>query len=83
MEQLGRIPKGGGLEIYGIRNVDLKIPTTCPEVPPEVLIPRNAWKDPSGSHAKAKGLVGRFIENFQQFASNVPANVREDGPRTG
>ncbi|MEE8326700.1 MAG: phosphoenolpyruvate carboxykinase (ATP), partial [candidate division NC10 bacterium] len=60
-----------------------EIPTACPEVPPEVLTPRNTWTDPNAYDAKAKELAGRFIENFQQFASDVPANVQEGGPRMG
>lgn len=60
-----------------------QIPTACPEVPPEVLTPRNTWTDPNAYDAKAKELAGRFIENFQQFASDVPANVQEGGPRMG
>ncbi len=60
-----------------------EIPTACPEVPHEVLTPRNTWKDPNAYETKAKELAARFIENFQQFASDVPANVQEGGPRMG
>ncbi len=59
------------------------MPTTCPDVPPEVLKPRNTWKDPIAYDAKAKELATKFVESFRQFANEVPENVREGGPRVG
>ncbi len=60
-----------------------QIPTACPEVPSEVLMPRNTWKDPHAYDLKAKELAAKFIQNFQQFAKDVPGNVQEGGPRMG
>lgn len=60
-----------------------QIPTACPDVPPEVLIARNTWKDSNAYDAKAKELAGRFIENFRQFANNLSAAVQEGSPRAG
>ena len=56
------------------------IPTRCPGVPPEVLMPRNTWPDPSAYDAQAKDLARMFAKNFEQFANLVPAEVREAGP---
>ena len=58
----------------------LELPRTCPGVPPELLNPRNTWKDKSAYDAKARELAGLFLKNFERF-SDAPAAVREAGPR--
>ena len=56
----------------------LQIPTRCPGVPPEILNPRNAWKDKSAYDRQAADLAGRFEKNFRQF--EVPEGIRAAGP---
>jgi len=46
----------------------LHIPKECPDVPAEILNPKNTWSDPAAYDAKAKHLVGLFENNYQQFA---------------
>ena len=46
----------------------LHIPIECPDVPKEILNPKNTWSDASAYDAKAKHLVGLFEDNYQQFA---------------
>jgi phosphoenolpyruvate carboxykinase (ATP) len=58
----------------------IHVPQTCPDVPAEVLQPRNTWKDPHAYDAQAKKLAGMFVENFGQFANDVSAEVRAAGP---
>ncbi len=41
----------------------LSVPRTCPEVPPEVLLPRQTWKDPEAYDRKARELLQRFQEH--------------------
>ncbi|MBI3913852.1 MAG: phosphoenolpyruvate carboxykinase [Chloroflexi bacterium] len=60
-----------------------QVPTQCPEVPPEVLIPRNTWADKAAYDAQAKKLAGEFVKNFEQFAGDVPASVVKAGPSAG
>lgn len=56
------------------------IPTTCPDVPSEVLIPRNTWQDKEAYDRQAADLATRFKKNFQQFT--LPSEeVRNAGPR--
>jgi len=45
----------------------LKMPTTCPEVPPAILNPRNTWSDQHLYDTKANELAIAFVENFKQF----------------
>ena len=58
----------------------VEVPTECPDVPAELLQPRNLWKDKAVYDAKARELAERFAGNFNQFA-DVAANVRTAGPR--
>lgn len=58
----------------------LEIPTTCPDVPSELLTPENTWKDKKAYQSKAKELVGLFKENFKQFVNDVPDEVKAAEP---
>ncbi len=58
----------------------LEIPTSCPEVPSEVLIPRNTWKNQTDYDVKAKDLAARFAKNFEKF-SIMPDAIKNAGPR--
>lgn len=62
--------------IFGVH-----IPTQCPDVPAEVLIPRNTWEDKDAFDAMAKKLAREFAQNFEQFAKDVPEGVRGAGPK--
>ena len=57
----------------------LVIPTSCPDVPSELLNPRNAWADKQAYDAQARLLAAKFEENFVKF--DAPENVRAAGPR--
>jgi len=55
-------------------------PTTCPDVPSEVLIPRNTWVDKEAYDRQASDLAARFKKNFTQFT--LPSDeIRNAGPR--
>jgi phosphoenolpyruvate carboxykinase (ATP) len=56
----------------------LSIPLSCPDVPAELLNPRNAWKDARAYDAQAAMLAEKFEKNFAKF--EAPAEVREAGP---
>ena len=61
--------------VFGLRS-----PISCPDVPSEVLIPRNTWKDKEAYDRMAADLAERFKKNFQQFT--LPSDeVRNAGPR--
>ncbi|HEY1159121.1 MAG TPA: phosphoenolpyruvate carboxykinase (ATP) [Terracidiphilus sp.] len=56
----------------------LHIPVSCPDVPAQVLNPRNAWADKAAYDTLAADLAGRFVANFHQF--EAPEAVRAAGP---
>ncbi|MDZ7344086.1 MAG: phosphoenolpyruvate carboxykinase [candidate division KSB1 bacterium] len=59
----------------------LHIPVNCPNVPSEVLKPRNTWKDSNAYDEKALHLARLFHKNFEQFASAVAEEIRGAGPQ--
>ncbi len=58
----------------------LRIPTSCPGVPSEVLIPRNTWVDGDAYDFQAAALADLFKKNFQQFTL-ASEDVKAAGPR--
>lgn len=56
------------------------VPEECPDVPSEILNPRNTWKDKAAYDKKAAELAVRFAENFKKF-KNVPSEIAEAGPK--
>ncbi|MCD6527140.1 MAG: phosphoenolpyruvate carboxykinase [Desulfuromonas sp.] len=58
----------------------LHIPQSCPDVPAEILNPRNTWEDKAAYDAKATGLAKAFHANFEKFADGVTEEIRNAGP---
>jgi phosphoenolpyruvate carboxykinase (ATP) len=59
------------------------VPVSCPDVPPEVLTPRNTWRDKDEYDRKARELARLFNENFKKYADGVSAAVRAAAPVAG
>jgi phosphoenolpyruvate carboxykinase (ATP) len=59
----------------------LDVPANCPDVPADVLKPRNTWADPAAYDAQADRLAKMFAENFKTFEATVGAEVKGAGPR--
>ncbi len=60
-----------------------EVPTSCPRVPSEVLIPENTWKDKGAYQAMARKLAGLFHQNFREYADQASAEIRAAAPRVG
>ena len=58
----------------------MDVPTTCPGVPDEVMIPKNTWKDKKAYEETAKKLAASFVENFKKY-THMPKEVVEAGPK--
>ena len=57
----------------------LSIPVSCPEVPAEILNPRNAWADKAAYDRQAADLAARFEANFEKFDASEA--IRAAGPK--
>jgi phosphoenolpyruvate carboxykinase (ATP) len=54
---------------------------SCPDVPAEVMDPRESWADKAAYDAKAKHLSELFRNNFKQFEDGVSEAVKNAGPK--
>lgn len=63
-------------EVFG-----LEMPNTCPNVPDELLHPRNTWSDKSAYDTKASDLANKFNANFEQFADNASEEILAAAPQ--
>ena len=59
----------------------MAMPTTCPNVPSELLSPRNTWADKDAYDAKAKDLAGQFINNFKKYADFASEEILAGAPK--
>ncbi|MGD0095077.1 MAG: phosphoenolpyruvate carboxykinase (ATP) [Terracidiphilus sp.] len=57
----------------------LSIPLSCPDVPAEILNPRNSWADKEAYDRTAADLAARFEANFQKFDASEA--IRAAGPK--
>jgi len=62
-------------------NFGLLVPECVPDVPDEILMPRNTWADKEAYDAQAARLVTMFKENFKQFEDLVTDDIKAAGPR--
>jgi len=60
---------------------NIYVPESCPEVPSEILSPRNTWADPEEYDKTARMLAEKFRANFSKF-KDVPASIANSGPLT-
>lgn len=58
----------------------LAIPTSAPEVPSEVLNPRDTWADKAAYDAQAAKLAAEFHKNFKRFEGSASAAIKGAGP---
>ena len=58
----------------------VSVPTSCPGVPEELLIPRNTWSDKDAYDKTAKKLANLFHQNFEQYKSGTSEKIVTAGP---
>jgi phosphoenolpyruvate carboxykinase (ATP) len=68
-----------GYQRHPVFNLDM--PTSCLDVPSEVLNPRSTWTDKAAYDVQARRLATMFIENFKTFAGDVDPAVVAAGPK--
>ena len=62
-------------EVFG-----LSMPKACPNVPNDVLNPKETWQDKSAYDTKAKQLAKSFQDNFEKFESYANEEIVEGAP---
>ncbi len=73
--ELDRVPTRRD-PVFGV-----EVPQRVSGVPDQVLDPRRTWTDAAAYDQQAHNLAELFRKNFEQFADDVPAAVREAGPK--
>lgn len=63
-------------EIFG-----LAMPASCPNVPTEILSPKNTWDDKEAYDKKANHLAESFVNNFKQFEENANEEIMAAAPK--
>jgi phosphoenolpyruvate carboxykinase (ATP) len=58
-----------------------KVPTSCPDVPADVLQPKNTWADKAAYDQTAQKLAAAFVKNFKQFEDQASAEVLAAAPK--
>lgn len=59
----------------------MMMPKSCPNVPDDILNPRNTWDDKTAYDEKAKDLAQQFIKNFEKYASGVSEEILAAAPK--
>lgn len=59
----------------------LLMPKNCPDVPNDILNPKNTWADKEAYDQKANELATAFIQNFNQFEEFADAELLKALPK--
>lgn len=58
-----------------------EIPLTCPNVPNEILSPRETWKNDQAFYKKANDLARKFNDNFSKFEEFANDEIMAGQPK--
>ncbi len=68
------------VEYYSSDIFNLQVPKTCPNVPSEILDPKNTWSDKEKFKETAEKLSKQFNANFEKFAKGVTDEILAGAP---
>ena len=57
-----------------------QVPKICPNVPAEILNPKNTWSDPEAYDNQAKKLAQAFVANFRKYEDFASREILEGAP---
>ncbi len=60
---------------------NLQVPTSCPNVPSELLNPRATWADSAAYDAQASSLAKAFNANFEKFSNKSGEDILSAAPQ--
>jgi phosphoenolpyruvate carboxykinase (ATP) len=58
-----------------------EMPTSCPDVPSELLIPVNTWENKEDYLKKSYDLAAMFVKNFEKYASQANDEILAAAPK--
>lgn len=59
----------------------VNMPKSCPNVPDEILNPRNTWTDKAAYDTKANQLAEEFVQNFEKYKAGASAFILSGAPK--
>ena len=59
----------------------LQMPTSCENIPADILNPRNTWEDKEAYDKKALELADSFRKNFSKFREQANEEILKGGPK--
>ncbi|TGE12226.1 phosphoenolpyruvate carboxykinase (ATP) [Hymenobacter elongatus] len=62
--------------IFGV-----EVPASVPNVPTEILDPRNTWSDKEGYDKTAASLADKFVNNFRKYADFANEQILAGAPK--
>ncbi len=57
------------------------MPKSCPNVPSDILNPRDTWADKETYDKKANELAQLFVKNFEKYADQANEEIRSAAPK--
>lgn len=60
---------------------NVEVPKTCPNVPSEILNPRDTWEDKAAYDEQADKLAQMFIDNFAKKYPDMSEDIVKAGPK--
>lgn len=60
----------------------VEMPTSCPNVPAEILSPRNTWSDKDAYDSQANKLAKSFNNNFDKYAEFANEEILHGAPHS-
>jgi phosphoenolpyruvate carboxykinase (ATP) len=70
-----------GIETIPDPTFGVNVPVSCPDVPAEVLQPRNTWADKEAYDRQAADLARRFNDNFKKYEDGVSDAIKAVAPK--
>jgi len=58
-----------------------EMPLSCPNVPTDILNPRNTWDNKTAYDERANALALEFVKNFEKYAAGVSEEILKAAPK--
>lgn len=69
------------MEYQNLPIFNFQVPLDCPDVPKEILYPKNTWNNPDAYNNQLKDLAKRFVKNFDKFRNDCEPSTLAGEPK--